>query len=675
MKRDLSRLLKPRSIAVIGGGAWCASIIRAAQGIGFDGEIFPVHPSGKQIAGKAAIRRLEDWPGPIDAAFIGINRVATIEAVQALSQLDAGGAVCFASGFSEAKAEDAGGDLLQDQLIKAAGDMPVLGPNCYGFVNAADRVAIWPDQHGMEPVESGVAILTQSSNIAINLTMQQRALPIAYMITCGNMAQTSQAEIALELLEDTRVTAIGLHIEGFADLRGWEALAQKAHQCGVPLIALKSGTSEQAQQAALSHTASLAGSDAGAQAFLDRLGIARVHGLPEFLETLKLVHCVGALGSNRISSISCSGGEASLIADAAKARGLTFPALSEPQKNHLRAALGPMVALANPLDYHTYIWRDAPAMAKAWAGMTGEDIAMTLSIVDYPTSQIGDWACATQAALEVRAMTGAPFAVVSTLPELMPKSVAQELMQGGVVPMVGLNEALVAVAAAAAAASRTPTAEPVLLPRKTAAYSLVSEAEAKAALAGCGLVVPVNSQAGSSEAIAEKAQGLTAPLALKGTGLGHKSEHGAVRLNLAPDQVLAAAQNMDVEGYLVEEMVTGGVAELLIGVIQDPAHGFVLTLAAGGVTTELLQDSTSLLIPSERAQVKQALNRLRCAPILAGYRGQPGADTESILDAIDAIQAYVLANADTVGEVEVNPLICTPTRAVAVDALIRKGDP
>ncbi|MCF6234674.1 MAG: acetate--CoA ligase family protein [Rhodobacteraceae bacterium] len=673
MKRDLSRLLNPRSVAVIGGGAWCASIIRAAQAIGFDGDIFPVHPSGKEIAGKVAIRRLDDWPGPIDAAFIGVNRVATIEVVQALNRLDAGGAVCFASGFSEAKAEDAGGDMLQDQLIGAAGDMPVLGPNCYGFVNALDRVAIWPDQHGMEPVESGVAILTQSSNIAINLTMQQRALPIAYMIACGNMAQTSQSDIALGLLDDARVTAIGLHIEGFADLRGWEALARKAHQRGVPLIALKSGISEQAQQATLSHTASLAGSDAGAQAFLDRLGIARVHGLPEFLETLKLVHCVGALGSARIASISCSGGEASLIADAAKARGLTFPALSDPQKDHLRDVLGPMVALANPLDYHTYIWRDAPAMARAWAGMTGDGIAMTLSIVDYPTSHIGDWACATQAALKTRAMTGAPFAVVSTLPELMPKSVAQELMQGGVVPMAGLNEALAAIAATAV--SRQPTVEPVLLPRKAAAYFLVSEAKAKAALAGYGLVVPVNQQADSPETIAMKARALTAPLALKGTGLGHKSEHGAVRLNLQPDQVLAAAQNMDVQGFLVEEMVTGGVAELLIGVVQDPAHGFVLTLAAGGVLTELLQDSTSLLIPSDRGQIKQALNRLRCAPQLDGYRGQPGADNEAILDAIDAVQAYVLANADTVGEVEINPLICTPTQAVAVDALIRKADP
>jgi acetyl-CoA synthetase len=353
MMRDLSRLLNPRSIAVIGGGAWCAAIIGAARRIGFAGKIVPVHRDGREVAGLPSVRRIEDFGEPIDAAFIGINRHATIDAVAALAGQDAGGAVCFASGFTEAAAEDEGGADLQARLVRAAGDMAILGPNCYGFVNALDRVAIWPDQHGMVPVDRGVAILTQSSNIAINLTMQRRALPIAYMITCGNMAQTSQAGIAAALLDDDRVTAIGLHVEGFGSLRDWEVLAAKARDRGVPLVALKVGQSAQARAATVSHTASLAGSDAGAQAFLDRLGIARLHSLPEFLETLKLLHCSGPLSSSRIASISCSGGEASLIADMAVGRDLEFPLLTAAQRGRLRVALGPMVALANPLDYHT----------------------------------------------------------------------------------------------------------------------------------------------------------------------------------------------------------------------------------------------------------------------------------------------------------------------------------
>ncbi|MFT7594071.1 MAG: acyl-CoA synthetase (NDP forming) [Paracoccaceae bacterium] len=671
MKRDLSRLLNPKSIAVIGGGAWCASIINAARRIGFQGDIFPVHPSGKDIAGKTALKRLEDWPGAIDAAFIGINRHATIDAVKALRALGAGGAVCFASGFTEAAAEDHEGIDLQARLVRAAGDMPILGPNCYGFVNALDGAAIWPDQHGLEPVSSGVAILTQSSNIAINLTMQRRALPIAFMVTCGNMAQTSQAQIAYALLDDPRVTAIGLHVEGFADLREWEALARKAADNNVPLVALKVGVSDQARQATVSHTASMAGGDAGAQAFLQRLGIPRVRTLPGLLETLKLLHCTGPLASNRIASISCSGGEASLIADLAVGRDLVFPTLSDRQAEDLRGALGPMVALANPLDYNTYIWRDVAAMTRAWAGLTGDGISMTLSIVDYPHTDAADWVYATESALAVQAQTGAPFALVASLPELMPEDTARQLMAGRVVPFFGLSEALDAVEAAAGVG--TPEPKPVLLPGLAEPDVILTEAEAKAALAGFGVPVPRFCQADNPAEAGRCAAGLRAPLALKGVGLAHKSEHGAVRLGLAAADVAQAAAEIGTDRFLVEEMAMGGVAELLIGVTRDPAHGFVLTLGAGGVLTEILADTVSLLVPSGSEQVKQALKRLKCAPLLAGYRGKPAADISAVLAVIGAVQDYVIANADTVSEVEINPLICTPEGAIAVDALIRKA--
>ena len=669
---DLSRLLDPRSIAVIGGGAWCAAIIEASRRIGYDGDIFPVHPDGKDIAGLRALRRPEDRDGPIDAAFVGINRHATINMVRRLAALGAGGAVCFASGFTEAQAEDEAGADLQADLVAAAGGMPIFGPNCYGFVNALDRVAIWPDQHGMSAVESGVAILTQSSNIAINLTMQRRALPIAFMITCGNMAQTSQAEIAAALLDDPRVSAIGLHIEGFGALRDWEHLSRKARERDVPLVALKVGRSEQARRATVSHTASLAGSDAGAAALLERLGIARLDTLPEFLETLKLLHCAGRLAAPRVASISCSGGEASLAADLGAERGVSFPPLAPARKQALRAALGPMVALANPLDYHTYIWRDTAAMTRAWAAMAGREIALTMSIVDYPHTDPRDWICATEAAIGARHDTGAPFAVVATLPELMPEATARDLMAAGVVPLNGLAEAFAAVRAAA-----TPLPEPsdpLLLPRATGALRTLVEHEAKQALSQHGLAIPHGRLAEGPGKIADAARALSGPLVLKGMGFAHKSEHGAVRVGLAADEVEAAAREIGATRFLVEEMVTGGVAELLIGVTCDPAHGFVLTIGAGGVLTEMLRDTVSLLVPSRRAQIRAALLRLRMAPLLDGYRGAPGADIEAVLDAVEAIQSYVIANAGSLSEVEVNPLICTPTRAVAVDALIRKAE-
>lgn len=668
----LERLLRPRAIAVVGGGAWCAQVIAQCVRMGFDGDIWPVHPRDAVVAGLNAYQALADLPRAPDAVFVGVNRHASVSIVAELARMGAGGAVCFASGFAEAAAEDAGGVDLQAQLVEAAGDMPILGPNCYGFINALDGALLWPDQHGCARAERGVAILTQSSNIAINLTMQQRGLPLAYVVTCGNMAQTAQAQIAETLLDDPRVTAIGLHIEGFGDLRLWEALAAKAHASKVPLIALKVGASDHARASTVSHTASLAGSDAGAQAFLDRLSIARLHGLPEFLETLKLLHVQGPLAGTRLASISCSGGEASLIADIASETSLTFPALDAAQMGTLRAALGPMVALSNPLDYNTYIWRDAAAMTRAWAGMTGPEIDMTVAIVDYPVTDATDWTCATQAAIGVRRATGRPFGVIATLPELMPQEVAAELMAEGVVPFCGLREALSAIEAAAR--NGAPHPSPVCVPRAKGEAVTWSESAAKAALRTSGIAIPEGVSTSASD-VQEAAAHLTPPLVVKGTGLAHKSDAGAVRLSVMRDGLGAAVAAVGTDTVLVEEMVSNAVAELLVGITRDPAHGLVLTLGAGGVLTELLRDTASLLLPATAEDIRAALDRLALSRLLYGYRGKPAADLEAVTSAILALQSFALTHADGLEEIEINPLICTPDAAIAVDALIRMPAP
>ena len=673
--RDLTRLLKPKSIAVIGGGAWCASIISAAKQIGFDGPLHPVHPTGKQIAGQKSLRSLEEVPGPIDAAFIGVNRHATLDVVAQLRRLKAGGAICFASGFSEAAAEDAAAQDLQAALIEAAGEMPILGPNCYGFVNAFDGCAIWPDQHGCSRVQRGVAILTQSSNIAINLTMQNRGLPIGYMLTCGNQAQTAQTDIALQLLDDERVTAIGLHIEGFGNLRGWEALAQKARSKGVTLIALKSGVSQQAQAAAVSHTASLTGSDTGADALLQRLGIRRARSLPVFLESLKLAHQFGPLSSNRIASISCSGGEAALAADTAQGTGLIFPPLNPRQAKDLSAALGPMVAMANPLDYHTYIWRDQAAMTQAWAAMADDEIAMTLLVSDYPRADLcdaSDWECVTQAAIEATRRTGRPFAVVASLAELLPEQTAKTLMDHGVGAIHGLDHGLEALDVMSR--PMAPPAEPVLLPGIDRDAELVDEQSAKLALAAHGLTIPPSVTVTDRSTAGQAAADIGFPVALKTLGLAHKTGANGLALGLTTRaEVEVAAPRLADGPLLVERMVAGTLVEVLVGVTRDPAHGFVLTLGAGGTMTDVLRDRASLLIPATRAEVTARLKGLNIAPLLEGFRGNPPVDLDALLAAIDAVQAYVLANAERVEEVEINPLICTQDNAIAADALIRKA--
>lgn len=661
--RDLSKLLRPKSIAVVGGGAWCDQIILQCQKIGFSGQLWMVHPREIEVRGVKAVATLDRLPAPPDAVFVGVNRHLTIELVRQLSAMGAGGAVCFASGFSEAVAEDAAGSDLQSALVEAAGDMPILGPNCYGYVNALDNALLWPDQHGCATVDTGVAILTQSSNIAINLTMQQRGLPIAYTIACGNMAQTSQAQIATALLDDPRVTAIGLHIEGFGDTSEWAALARKAHDRSVPLIALKVGKSDQAQRATVSHTASLAGSDAGADALLRHLGIGRVHDLPTFLEALMLLHSSGRLDSHTLSSVSCSGGEASLVADLAHDTSIEFPELTATQRTQLSNALGPMVALSNPLDYNTYIWRDTDAMTRAWLPMAAGHIGLTMLIVDYPHTDASDWVCATDAAIAVHKRSGRPVAVVATLPELMPLDIAQKLLASGVTPLNGLREAISAVQIAA---SFTPpsSGDPLTAGADRDAV-LISESAAKAALNAYGLKVPRQANDLASAAA------LADPFAVKGKGFAHKSDAGAVALNVGHSELALVVKNMPGDGVLIEEMITGAVAEMLLGVVRDPAHGFVLTVGAGGILTEIVLDAISFLVPTNAEDIRAALPRLKSYPLLTGFRGKPAADIDALINAIMALQSYVVAHADRIEEVEVNPIMCTPVAAIAADALIR----
>ncbi|HEY9537492.1 MAG TPA: CoA-binding protein, partial [Kiloniellaceae bacterium] len=452
--RSLERLLRPKTIAVFGGGP-AAAVVAQCDRLGFAGEIWPVHPSKAEVGGRRAYRSVADLPGAPDAAFVAVNRHLTIEVVRALAAAGAGGAVCYASGFREAEGEDAEGDGLQAELIEAAGAMPILGPNCYGMINYGDGALLWPDQHGgrrLPDGQRGVAIVTQSSNIAINMTMQRRGLPLAYVVTAGNQAQTGLSEIALGLLDDPQVTALGLHIEGFDSLRALEALAAKARALRKPVIAMKVGRSAEARAATLSHTASLAGSDAAADAFLKRLGIARLDSVPAFLEALKLLHTLGPLDGFAISSMSCSGGEASVMADAAEGRRVTYRALTAGQARAVKATLGPLVTVANPLDYHTFIWANEPAMTATFAAMVAAGFDLNLLVLDFPRADRcsdADWWPTVRAFEAALKTNGARGAIVASLPENLSEGHAADLLARGIAPLCGIDDALAAAEAAA----------------------------------------------------------------------------------------------------------------------------------------------------------------------------------------------------------------------------------
>ena len=658
---SLNRLLRPRHIAVLGAG-WALNVIEQTAKMGFAGPVWPVHPTKANIGGLRAYASLADLPEPPDATFVGVNRFATVDVVAELAAMGAGGAICFASGWTEA-----GEPELQARLVAAAGSMPILGPNCYGVINYLDGALLWPDQHGGIRVERGVALLSQSSNIVINLSMQARGLPIAYVACLGNAAVVGLAELAGALLADDRVTAIGMYVEGIDDAPAFAALAQAAWAAGKGIVCIKAGKTELSRTAAASHTASLAGGGAASSAFLRQIGVAEVATPSELVEALKILHVHGPGLGRRLCSLSCSGGEAGLVADLAASFGIDFPPPSEAQRARLGEILGPIVTVANPLDYHTFIWGDGPRTTDVFATMLkGYDAG--IFIIDPPRPDRCDpsgYEPAFQAILSAAATTGKPAFPVASLPENFDEGRAIALMDQGIVTLMGLETALAAIRAAQVVVGVAGWRPLVAQPAREGV--LLSEADAKALLAQAGVAVPRGIQAATLEAL--DVAGLTAPYALKGLGFAHKTEAGAVRLGLS---TLAGQAGMPgATGYLVEEMVTGAVAEVLVGLRRDPVYGVTLTVGMGGVTAELLADTVTLVLPVTEAEVLAALRDLRLWPLLDGYRGRPKADVAAL--AAMAVRLGALMADPSFEEIEINPVLLRTEGAVAVDALIRKG--
>jgi acyl-CoA synthetase (NDP forming) len=254
----------------------------------------------------------------------------------------------------------------------------------------------------------------------------------------------------------------------------------------------------------------------------------------------------------------------------------------------------------------------------------------------------------------------------------MPEPRTAALHADGIAVLHGMEAAIAAIDAGIRAGRAVTPAAPALLRAAGPGAVTLSEAEAKAALAAHGLAVPRSVTGATAAEMGAAAAGLSFPVALKGLGIAHKTEAGAVRLNLAtPHDVDLAARAMPgAAGFLAEEMVTGAVTELLVGVTRDPTGLMLLTLGAGGIMAELLADTASILLPATADDIRAALGRLKAARVLAGWRGRPGADLGAVVAAVQAVAAYA-ASEPRLLELDVNPLIATPTRAVAVDALIR----
>jgi acetyl-CoA synthetase len=599
----------------------------------------------------------------------------------ALARRGAGGFVCFAAGFSETGAEE--GRRLTEELLAAAGELPFFGPNCYGFVNFFDAAALWPDQVVGQRRECGVVLICQSGTLALNLLYNDRSVPIGCVLTVGNQTRLAAEDLLDLLCADERVTAFGLYLEGIKDAPRFAQAAARARAAGKPIALVKTGRTEAASRTVRTHTGALAGADAAFDAFCAQVGIARCESLATLCETLKILHAGGPLPGRRVLAMGASGGDMAMTADAARQLGLEFAPIPAPAAASLREILSDRVHISNPFDFHTHVWFDYPRQRAMFSTALRAGFDAVAFLLDCPPEKVADDSAYVRAIEEfAAALPGAASraVLISSLPESMSTATREMCLAAGVVPLQGQREALEALDLAGAVGETWKRGGSVELrrPRATAtAAQALGEYQAKQALAEFGVPVPrARLVAAAGAAAAAEALGFPVVIKAAGAQLEHKSDVGGVVLNVrTAAEARAAARRLSAlsDTLLVEEMISDGVAEVLVGVTVDPQFGQLLVLGAGGVLTELLRDSVTMLPPFTAAGLAAGLGKLRVSRLLAGYRGRPQADVAALIEAALACSRYAAANVERLAELDLNPVIVRPQGlgAVAVDALIR----
>ena len=679
MKRAMQRLLAPRSIALI-GGAWADAVHAASRAIGYTGEIWRIHPQRPSGAAQQYFRSVAELPAVPDAAFIAAP-ARDVPAIAAdLNQRGSGGFVCFAAGFSETATPQ--GERLTRELTAGAGELPFFGPNCYGFINFFDGVALWPDQLVGARRARGVVLICQSGTIALNLLFNDRSLPLGAVLTVGNQTRLAAEDLIELLADDERVSAFGLYLEGIKDVPRFAAAVERARLAGKPIALIKAGRTAAAADTVRTHTGALAGADGAFDAFCAQAGIARCESLATLCETLKIFHAGGPLKGRRVLAMGASGGDMAMTADAARSLQLEFTPLPDAARAQLREILTDKVHLSNPFDFHTHIWFDLPRQRQMFSVVQRAGYDAVAFMLDCPPAPADDGAYVNAVKEFAAALPGAPArgAVVSSLPESLSPATRELCFAAGIVPLQGQREALEALDLAATVGTRWAHGALVELniPASRAGRTrALAEHEGKRALAAHGVPVPRSAVVAVRDA-ASAAASLGFPVVIKAAAatLEHKSEAGGVILNVrnAADAEAAAQRLAHLsDTLLVEQMVTDGVAEILVGISVDPQFGQLLVLGAGGVLTELLRDSVSLLPPFSAPAVGEALARLKVARLLHGFRGKPAGDVTALIEVVLACTRYAAANLDRLSELDLNPIIVRPEGkgAVAVDALIR----
>ena len=691
-RENLKRLLKPRHIAFVGGKA-VEDCINATRKSGFAGEIWVVHPKYEELAGIPCAPSLADLPEPPDAALIAVSRERTIEVVAELSEMGVGGAVSIVGEFSEAGEE---GAVLQARLAEAAGDLALVGPNCLGVMNMFDGMAVWGGDNVFSPVTGdGVALISQSGYVAYSVTNVEQALPLGYAISMGNQAVLNVADYIDAMLDDPRVRAIGLYLEGIVDIAAFSAAAMRAVKQGVPLVALKAGGTQESAELAQSHSGTLAVDNEIWSALFRRFAIVEAGSPKALIETLKLLGSPKPPKGNRIVAAANSGGYAAMIGEKGRDVGLEFPAPTEAQRIALIKTVPQLVSLMNPLDWNLpWAAMSTPNTSDNGMGILMDDRCdLLVYFVDWPREpKVADvWWPTLEGLIQLNNRMECPVVIASVLPDGLPADLRRRLVNAGIVTLQGLDDTLSAFSAAACypklRAQILDDVDSRLLPvpaAQAAAVTTLNEAMGKALLADHGVTVPA-CVTGTAEEVTIAADRLGYPLAVKllNADLAHKNIAGAVHLDIKDASGLRHAittiqasvtrynPHLDTTNFLIEGMVTAPRAEFIVGVSHKPGVGHALVIGRGGTDVEELKDFTTLLLPTSTAQIEEALHRLYITRRLQLQETDIAVLTQTIHNI--ALFADHLRN--KLVELDVNPILLDASGNVtAVDAYLRIRD-
>lgn len=679
---DISKLLRPRAVAVVGaseksgfGGDTCRNILENQADTS---HVYPVNPKKETVFGKKCYPTLADLPEEIDLVILCTSQKTIVDFLKQAKAKGAGAAVVYASGYSEVGTAE--GKAFEKELVDAAKtlDMVVMGPNCAGYINFGDDIFSFAFIGDYKGKKGNIGFVSQSGQFCIDM-MKSAEMKYSFAISAGNSAMVQMEDYLNFLIDDSNTKVIALYLEGVKNPHKFEACLQKAMEKKKPVVILKAGRSPKGQATAASHTGSMAGSDKTYDAVFEKFGVIRADDMQDLRSTASLLATLRVLPRKPAFSAMClSGGETAVSADTGFLHGIEYPDFSEATLKKLNDMLPDFATPRNPLDMTAALCYDADAFASGITTvMSDPSIEMGLvglTISDKVTVSNDIMFEGIRRAFEQ--IPDKPLAVMSFMEAARNKELVERFQNAGipVLPttkygfraLQHLQDFILHDTIKREARLAIPEAH-------SANTRALSEYESKKLLADNGVPVDLGYIAKTKAEVKEYAEKIGYPLVMKveSNDILHKSDVGGVMLNIksleqaeeAYDKILAnAAQhapNAKINGILMQKMLKAG-TEMIIGLNSDPQFGPMLLVGMGGVFVEVFKDAALYPVPLNHDEALHMLQSLKSFKLLNGYRGNPPADIEALTDMMVKISDFAYRKKDTLKELDMNPLFVYP---------------